>query len=181
MTLNNDLHIRHASLDDTELLTELAARTFRDAYGADTDPQSMEQYLVSTFTLVNMRAELDDPSSTFLLGFAGTEAMGYAKLQFGQAPSCISGPAPIELVRLYLDKSVIGQGYGATLMQACLDEAARLGAGTIWLAVWDRNERAREFYRRWGFRDVGTKGFAFGGEVHPDPVMERRVVVSGWK
>lgn len=52
-----------------------------------------------------------------------------------------------------------------------LREAGRFGADAVWLGVCDRNTRAREFYRRWGFVDVGTQGSHFGGRVFADPML----------
>ena len=55
------------------------------------------------------------------------------------------------------------------------DEARRRHCQTLWLGVYERNERARTFYKRWGFVDVGTKEFAFGGRTYFDPIMASRV------
>jgi len=78
---------------------------------------------------------------------------------------------PIELARLYLDESVIGQGLGGRMMRAAQAEARRQGARTLWLSVYDRNLRAVDFYKRCGFVDVGGKEFFFGGKIYVDPVM----------
>jgi ribosomal protein S18 acetylase RimI-like enzyme len=60
-------------------------------------------------------------------------------------------------------------------MQACLDEARGAGRRTVWLGVWERNERARAFYRKWDFRDVGTQPFQLGSDAQTDVVMEREL------
>jgi len=62
---------------------------------------------------------------------------------------------------------------GASLLRACLDEARRAGHRTIWLGVWERNERARAFYRKWDFREAGTQIFQLGSDAQTDVVMER--------
>jgi hypothetical protein len=38
--------------------------------------------------------------------------------------------------------------------------------------VYERNPRAIASYRRFGMQVVGTKPWAWGGEVFQDPVME---------
>ena len=63
------------------------------------------------------------------------------------------------------------RGSGAHFMRAVFDEARRRGCQTLWLVVYSGNGKAREFYRRWGFADVGLKDFQFGGKVYSDPVM----------
>ncbi len=174
-----DLKIRHASSEDVETLAALGASTFRDAYGDKTDAAEMEDYVVANFTPDCLAAQLADESSMFLLAHVGEQPVGYAKLSVGLAPECVRGASPVELSRLYLDPRVIGRGHGAALMRACLAEAERLGAETMWLGVWERNERARRFYFKWGFRDVGTHEFVFGGKSYNDPVMVRPVKDGG--
>lgn len=87
--------------------------------------------------------------------------------------------APIELARLYLREEALGKGLGAAFMRAAHAEARRQGCQTLWLGVYDRNVRAREFYRRSGFADVGTKEFLFGGLSYADPVMAAPVRPPG--
>jgi ribosomal protein S18 acetylase RimI-like enzyme len=60
-------------------------------------------------------------------------------------------------------------------MQASLDAARRDGHKTLWLGVWERNERAISFYRRWGFEVVGHHVFRLGSDDQSDLIMERAV------
>jgi diamine N-acetyltransferase len=54
-------------------------------------------------------------------------------------------------------------------------EAARRGAQTLWLGVYDRNVRAVSFYERFGFTKVGGREFLFGGRVYIDPIYAAAV------
>jgi ribosomal protein S18 acetylase RimI-like enzyme len=81
----------------------------------------------------------------------------------------------VKLVRIYAGKARIGKGMGTALMRACLDEAASRGCDTIWLGVWERNERAQEFYRKWGFEEAGTQAFQLGAEMQTDLLMQKTV------
>lgn len=63
-------------------------------------------------------------------------------------------------------------------MREIFAEARRRQGGTLWLAVYDRNVRAVEFYRRWGFRDVGKKDVVFAGKPYADPIMAAPVGAS---
>ena len=102
-------------------------------------------------------------------------AAGYAKLHAGEPDESIGGVEPIELVRLYVSHAWLGSGVGASLMQACLDEAGRAGYKTIWLGVWERNARAQAFYRKWDFRAVGQHVFQLGSDAQTDVLMERTI------
>jgi GNAT superfamily N-acetyltransferase len=163
--------IRLARHDDIERLVELASTTFRDTYRLIDDPDDIEDYVKTSFTPSVFASILDDPTSTLLVVDAGGRLLGYSQVQRSAAPPCVTGPTPIELARLYLREEALGKGLGAALIRAAHAEARRHGCHTLWLGVYDRNERAREFYRRFGFTDVGTKEFLFGGRSYADPVM----------
>ena len=58
-------------------------------------------------------------------------------------------------------------------MRAVEEAAVSRGAGILWLAVWDRNDRARAFYAKSGFSDMGSKEFILGTDRQTDRVMAR--------
>ena len=175
MSQKTDLMIRRANLDDASLLTELGARTFSETFAADNTLEDMAAYLASSFNLAQQTAELADPASTFLIAEVGGVAAGYARLHAGEPAEGIEGAKPVELVRLYVSREWLGRGVGEALMRACLDEAQQAGHETIWLGVWERNGRARAFYRKWNFRAIGEHVFELGTDPQTDILMERAV------
>jgi ribosomal protein S18 acetylase RimI-like enzyme len=58
-------------------------------------------------------------------------------------------------------------------MEACVDEAVRRGGTGLWLGVWQRNQRAIDFYRQAGFETVGSQIFPLGRDLQDDWVMLR--------
>jgi len=120
-------------------------------------------------------ADLADPRCVFQIAEADGVALGYAMLRSGTTPEQVTGERPIELVRLYVSQDSLGSGVGAALMRACLDEAKRDGYQTLWLGVWEHNNRAQTFYRKWNFREVGTHLFQLGDDPQTDLLMQRRI------
>jgi diamine N-acetyltransferase len=175
MVQKPDLTIRRASPDDAGLLTELGARTFSETFAADNTPEDVAAYLASSFNLEQQTSELADLAFTFLIAEVGGVAAGYAKLHAGEPAEGIEGAEPVELVRLYVSGEWHGRGVGEALMRACVDEARQAGHETIWLGVWERNGRARAFYRKWDFRAVGEHVFQLGSDPQTDILMERAV------
>ena len=177
--------IRQAEALDAAALRELAQRTFHDTFAASCDRDDMATYMQDAFSLERVRSEIAAPNNIFLLlnltqtdaktGAKTSSLIGYAKLQTGETESDVSGVNPIELGRLYVDKSAIGQGYGSVLMQAALDWAADLHCDTLWLGVWEYNHRAIAFYKRWGFEQVGAHAFMLGQDRQTDWIMQRPV------
>jgi diamine N-acetyltransferase len=165
------LIVRRATLRDAATLAELGARTFRDTYRSTTDAAELEDYVSSSFTLARIAAQIEQPGSYFFLASAENLLAGYVHLRIVAPPACVTGAAPVELSRLYLDHAFQGLGFGSQLMQFAIDEARRLDRETLWLGVYIENTRARDFYSLWGFKDVGTREFEFGGCIYHDPVM----------
>ncbi|MEW6212591.1 MAG: GNAT family N-acetyltransferase [Acidobacteriota bacterium] len=167
--------IRCAATTDAKLIAELGARAFSDTFAADNKPEDMAAYLADAFNPDRIAAELADPRSSFLIAEIEATAVGYAQLKSGGAPECVKGTRPIELVRLYAAKEWIGRRVGEALMRACIREAEENGYRTIWLGVWERNERAQRFYRKWRFEVVGDHIFQLGADEQRDWIMERAI------
>jgi diamine N-acetyltransferase len=169
------LQIRPARPEDAEPLAALAAQTFRDAFAPENAAEDIEAYVSESFSTERLRAELLDDNNTFLLAFVPRSSApdGYAKLRRGEPDSSVTGPDPIELHRLYVERNAIGSGVGAALMRASLEVARRGGRKTLWLGVWEKNARAIAFYERWGFETVGQHVFCLGSDDQTDLIMQR--------
>ncbi len=164
--------IRIATLAD---VAPLAEQTFRDTFAADNSAEDMDAYVRTSLSLDQLRAEIEDATNTFLLAFASDaqRPVGYAKFRTSTADPNVSGPRPVELERLYVDQRALGHGVGAAIMQACLDRARAAGFETMWLGVWEHNERAKAFYAKWAFRTVGSHVFQLGADAQTDLIMQR--------
>lgn len=173
--MSETVTIRQAKLDDAEAIAHLSIQTFRNTFETSSNTADIEAYLKSQFQIQQISAELTDSNNTFLLAYpeASSDPIGYAKLRTGKTESCITGANPIELERLYVDKTVIGQGVGAKLMRACLDRANTQNHNTIWLGVWEENQHAIQFYKKWKFVTVGSHIFKLGNDNQNDLLMQR--------
>ncbi|MGB3769442.1 MAG: GNAT family N-acetyltransferase [Phormidesmis sp.] len=169
------LSIRVAKEQDVEAIAHLSIQTFRDTFATSDNAADTEAYLQSHFQIQQISTELADNKNTFLLACLedSSELIGYAKLRAGVTESCVTGENPIELERLYVDKTALGQGIGARLMQFCLDRASTQNYDTLWLGVWEHNQRAIEFYSRWEFVTVGSHIFTMGSDDQNDLIMQR--------
>jgi GNAT superfamily N-acetyltransferase len=166
-----DFVIRRATFADAALLAELGARTFRDAFAADNRPEDMEAYVASHYSPELQERELKETSHCFLLAEAEGAPAGYALLKQSAPERGVVGSRPLQVSRLYVDKPFLGAGVGAALMRRCIDEARARGHDVLWLGVWERNFRARAFYARWGFVEVGEVDFLLGGDLQRDRVL----------
>lgn len=157
------------------MLAELGARTFSETFLEHNDPADVAAFLAATYAPEKQAAELVDPATIVLVAELDRVAVGFAKLHAGATPPCVVGLAPIELSRLYVSREQLGRGVGEALMSRVVEEAERAGRATLWLGVWERNERAQRFYRRWGFEVVGEHVFVVGSDPQTDLVMSRGI------
>lgn len=163
--------LRAATPADAALITELGARTFRDTFGADNRPEDMEAFLASHYSPAHQEAELRDPQRTYLLAEVDGAPAGFALLHDTPPEKGVPGVRPLMLARLYVDKPFLGARVGAALLQRCIEDARARGHDVLWLGVWERNLRARAFYARWGFVQVGEMTFTLGADVQRDEVL----------
>jgi GNAT superfamily N-acetyltransferase len=171
MTVIDTITIRRGVPQDNRMIATLGCKTFRDSFGADNHPQDMADYLAQSFSPQIQASQLAQPGSLFLVAESGEQPVGYARLVESPVPLCVVASKPIKLERLYADKRWLGQGVGSALMNACIAEAKARRCDGIWLGVWDKNEHAIRFYRRWGFAQIGTQPFTLGHDRQTDLVL----------
>lgn len=133
--------IRHATPDDVAALTAFGRRVYHATFAPDNRPEDLAAYLDSAYTEAHQQRELSDPAFTTLLAECDNLLAAFAQLRPG-TESGVTGPAPLELWRFYVDPAWHGRGVAATLMGACAEAAVARGARTLWLGVWERNPRA---------------------------------------
>jgi GNAT superfamily N-acetyltransferase len=156
----------------------LAARTFRETFAADNRPEDIARHEAEAYGQTQQSRELADPDIVTLLVHSDDLLIGFAQLRRGPVPACVKDDAPIELWRFYIAKEWHGQGIAQALMHRVADDARRAHALTLWLGVWERNERAKAFYRKCGFTDVGSHVYMVGTDAQTDRIMTRAVVTS---
>ena len=166
------MNIRYGTTDDAKMLFELGARTFYDTFAKDNTPENIEAYLKASFSPEIQFNELSEPDNIFLIAEEKNKPIGYAQLIMNSKDETIHRAKPLEIRRIYSIKEYLGKGVGKELMQATINEAKQRGCDCVWLGVWEKNQRAIEFYKKWGFREVGTHLFSVGDDLQNDYVME---------
>ena len=163
--------IRIATAADAAVVADLARRTFYDTFAATNNPTDMALYLEGAYGVDQQTLELESRDITTLIVEEGSAAIAYAQLRTDHVPDCVTGPDPIELWRFYVDRPWHGRGVAGALMEHVRAAARERGAKTIWLGVWEKNDRARAFYAKCGFADAGEHIFLFGTDPQTDLVM----------
>jgi len=114
--------------------------------------------------------EFAQPASRrlYLVAEEGRAVIGYAGMMFTGGPQA-------DVLTLAVDPAHWGQGTGAALLSALVDEAGRRGHTEVMLEVRRDNPRARRLYLRHGFEEIGIRrGYYQPSGV--DAVVMRKVL-----
>jgi len=86
----------------------------------------------------------------YLVAEDGNALIGYAGMMF-------SGGTQADVVTLAVNPARWGEGTGAALLTALIDEADKRGNEEVLLEVREDNPRARQLYLRHGFTEIGIR------------------------
>lgn len=153
-------------------LAEFGARTFYESFAADNSVDDMRRHLESAWSPEKQLAELRNPDiDTFVITDDSGRWLGFAQMRANKVSDGVPEQGSIELWRFYVDKPFHGKGVAGGLMDSVKQRARRRGATSLWLGVWERNERAKAFYAKHGFSQVGRQVFVVGSDPQTDHVM----------
>lgn len=161
---------RNGRPGDGPLLSDLFCDSFAATFGHLYAQKDLADFLC-TMDADAFEAELASPDFAFRLAEDQAGALlSYSKL----GPNVLPGPAPertLELYQLYVSERCLGRGIGRALMDWTIAEARRRGATHLHLSVFVDNHRARRFYERYGFEEVGEFVFKVGSHEDDDRIM----------
>jgi ribosomal protein S18 acetylase RimI-like enzyme len=95
--------------------------------------------------------------------------LGYCEIGPVTLPVEPGAPA-IELHQLYLHERGKGTGAAQALMDWAIASARARGVARIVLSVYVDNHRAKRFYARYGFREIGKYEFRVGNHIDDDRI-----------
>jgi len=173
MIPTDKLLITRADIKDAELLTQLSITTFRDAFGPVNRQEDMDKYIADEMNLERLTAELGDEDNLFFLAWHNEIPVGYAKLRTAKTPEELKNRNPVEIERLYVQQAYQSKKVGAVIMSHCIDYAKSQKYDTIWLGVWEHNNRAIKFYKEWDFELFGAHSFVLGNDEQTDVLMKK--------
>ena len=168
---------RILTADDAATIAALARQTFVDTFGHLYAPDDLAAFLAG-HSEAAWRDQIADPAFHVRLVEADGEIAGYLKLGPPSLPFTPAANA-IELRQFYLLGAYHGRrgADGTTVSDRMMAEVMAItrGAGfaDLYLSVFTDNHRARRFYARHGFAEVGPYTFKVGNHEDEDIVLRR--------
>lgn len=169
----SDVIIRYAKREDAPVIAAISRETFYSTFAAQNKVEDMEKFMSEQFSTQRLMDQVGTPGNTFLLAYIEDRLVGYVRLLEGFPPDELQEFPTVEIARIYAVSDVIGKGVGSALMQRCIEIAHEKKKRSIWLGVWEKNERAIAFYTKWGFEKFGEHDFVLGNDVQRDWMMRK--------
>jgi ribosomal protein S18 acetylase RimI-like enzyme len=170
--------MKRCSQEDLFVLQEISAETFHETFGNQNSPDNMKAYVERAFNAVQLAQELSDPFSWFFFVYSDEELAGYLKVNRSEAQSEEMGEDALEVERIYIRRPFQRKGLGEYLIRQAIEIAASQNKKCVWLGVWEKNEKAIEFYKKKGFVQTGAHSFFMGDEEQTDFIMTKTLLKS---
>jgi len=167
----SDVAVRQATTDDAGDIAVVHVATWRATYRGLMPQSLLDGLSVEARTAVWQTILRDDEGSTLVaIEQAADRVVGFVSV----GPSRDTDPdrAPSELYGIYLHPDHWGRGAGRHLLDCGLAQLPTATEATLW--VLDRNDRARRFYERQGWKLDGATKEDDRGEVVLSELRYRR-------
>jgi ribosomal protein S18 acetylase RimI-like enzyme len=164
---------RDATAADLPAIDSVFRQSFCDTFAHLYEPHDLAAFL-GKFTPEAWEDEFNDPQYSFRVAEADGQVVGFVKIGPSTLPIDNDGSA-IELRQLYILSGYHGVGFAHALMDWALDECRRRGAREVYLTVYTENHRAKRFYDRYEFEQVGRYDFMVGNHADEDIIMRKRL------
>ncbi len=172
------IHLRPAGADDAPCLGVLSMQVFLETYAGNGIRPDLAREVLQKHAPEVVAAALARADQRLIVAERDSHLLGFAHWRPGAAHEGVPAERPAELFRLYVLRRFAGSGLGTRLLRAAEEAAMAAGAGTMWLTAWAGNERARAFYPRRGYADVGTTAYVIDGIAYENRLFARRLCES---
>ena len=159
--------------DHGEPLNAMARQCFVETFGHQYKLDDLTTFLAEQYGPAGLLKDLADPAYHWRVAADDGRIAGYAKVGPVGVPAPDPKPGALELKQLYVLQPWHGVGVAAELMEWAVANARERGAPEMYLSVFDHNHRAKKFYARYGFADVGGCEFRVGNQIDDDRMWKR--------
>ena len=167
------LIIREVLFSECNTLAEISRSTFFETFVEYNTREDMDLYLAENCIKAKMEAEMKEENTLFLFAEFELEIIGFVKLRLNKVLEKFNNARSVEIERLYVSQTHHSRKIGASLMAHCIELAIKDNYEIIFLAVWEHNLKAIQFYEKWGYEPFGSHIFVLGTDEQNDILMKR--------
>jgi len=164
--------IELAKTNESNAISLLARETFILACADDSDKDELENHIATSLSSKTFNQLINEKNAAVIVAKDGGVLVGYMVLLYSEvSPDVLSEYSSLQLQKLYVAKKYHGTGLAENLINRMKMIASDGGYTHAWLTVFSGNPRAIAFYRKVGFRIVGSTDFHVGNEIQKDHIM----------
>jgi ribosomal protein S18 acetylase RimI-like enzyme len=168
--------IRKATLEDVEIIREIAEKTWWVAYSLILEKEQISYMLGDIYSKEKITSQLKNNTQTYLLLIEPTRPAGG-----DDKPVAFAAYSPREedaqiykLHKLYCLPETQGKGYGKILINEVMNKTLEAGKHTLDLNV-NRHNKAKNFYEKMGFQVAYEEDIPIGEYWMNDYVMRKEL------
>ncbi len=151
--------IQKAKESDFQKIVDMGRQSFLEAHPNCAPKDVVDEYLNQKFNAELVKEELEDERNIFHIICYNNQTAGYSKIIFNHSHSNIKNKQVTKLERLYLLKDFYGLNLGTELFEFNKELSQKNAQRGMWLFVWVKNLRAINFYKKVGFKVIGSHDF----------------------
>ena len=160
--------VREPGIDDVHMLSDVARRSFVEAFGHSAPAEVIAEYVATKFSKTHLEIDVKTTDNRYLLLFFGEQLAGYSKIVVNSSHPEIKAQNVTKLDRLYILKQFHGMHFGSQLLKDNIQFSKAAGQAGMWLYVWTQNHQAVDFYKEKQFAVIGRYDFPLSAS-HANP------------
>jgi len=160
--------IRKVSVTDVDLLAQLGPQTFIESHGHSAAKEDVESYISTAYSIEACQQELADAKNIYHFIYYNNKPAGFSKIILNSAAPGIAATNITKLERIYVLKQFYNMKLGLALLNFNIELSKQHNQTGMWLYTWIENERAVNFYKKAGFKIIGSYDFKISA-THSNP------------
>ncbi len=158
------LQIVRAGLQDIETIRQITFASWPNAYGSILSAAQIDYMLDLMYNAQALKEQIEG-AHQYILVMEGAQAVAFASYYLDEA-------SIYKLNRIYILPNQQGKGIGKLMVDYIVTDIALVGATALRLQV-NKQNKAKQFYLKLGFTQIGEAVIAIGGGfVMDDYIME---------
>jgi ribosomal protein S18 acetylase RimI-like enzyme len=170
-----NIKIEIASLEKIEVLQKLCIQTFTETFGNDNTKEQLQEYFDKSYNLSVLKSDIESKESDTYFILLNNKEVGYLKVNWGNEQTEKKLESGFEIQRIYILKEYQSRGLGKKLFEFSLEKAKESNCEWVWLGVWEKNYKAQNFYKKFGFEKFSEHIFAVGDKKDCDWLLRKKL------
>jgi len=171
----DSIKIEIVTLEKIEILQKLCIQTFTETFGFDNTKEQLEEYFNKSYNLSVLKSDIESKESDTYFILLNNKEVGYLKVNWGKEQTEKKLESGFEIQRIYILKEYQSRGLGKKLFEFSLEKAKESNCEWVWLGVWEKNYKAQNFYKKYGFEKFSEHIFSVGDKKDCDWLLRKKL------